>query len=252
MSKTLLLDLGNSRLKWGLAGSEAVTHVRALDYRVDASDALREFEALLDRQAPDAVVGCNVGDPEFAKTLIAKADQHDLRVTWLAVERESIGVRCAYAALENLGIDRWLAVLAAFDSTSAALVVDVGTAATIDAVSADGMHIGGMILPGLALMQQSLFARTSRIEKGADELRDPTSPIEFFASDTDEAVQNGCLLAVSAAVRDAYATLQSTDSHARLVLTGGGAAAILSFMPENTDHRPALVLEGLARRVAAS
>ncbi len=243
---TLLIDIGNSRIKWGRAGQHGAQHLRAIAHRGRPAEAATEiFDSLT--ATPDRIVGCNVAGESVSQCIDSLAEtRFSLMTEWVSVGRESLGVTNAYADVSRLGCDRWLAVLAAYNlANRAALVVDIGTAATIDAVYANGRHAGGMILPGADLMAGALYGETQRIRAGSDELRDPTEALEFFAADTDMAVQNGSIAALVGSIEFAWSGFTAVAPDASLVITGGGAAGIIRHLSMNVDHRPALVLDGL-------
>ncbi len=241
-----VIDVGNTLIKFGRADGDTVTQVRALDYREHSAAALEELEQRL-RSLPGYIVGCSVGPTNINTAITLLASRCGLEMHWVGVTRTALGVTCGYVETERLGVDRWVASLAAYRGGDDAVVVaDIGTATTIDAVLPGGRHIGGMILPGVTLMERALHAELARLSAGAEQLVDPVTPLSFFADDTDLAVQNGCLLALSGAIREAHAAVKAEHEHARLVVSGGGAPVVIRYLPE-ADHQPALILEGLAR-----
>ncbi len=241
---TLLIDAGNSRVKWAHAEGGRVTGVRSLGMDEARADA---FAPLFAEPPPGdgAAYVCNVAGADTAELLDRTAAANGIQCRYLASPSAEAGLVNAYADPTGLGADRWAALLGARAAApdTAVVIVDAGTACTIDALAADGRHRGGMILPGLELMRQTLTERASGIAVDADTLRDPADAGDFFAGDTSHAVQNGSLAAVIGAIRYAMDALAETT--ARLIVTGGDAAAILRYLPDNTEHRPALVLEGL-------
>ena len=244
-----LIDIGNSRIKWARSGEDGPIDVRAVAYRDDPADAVA---ALCDDLGAGAgtVIGASVGDVDVRDALTDSLSRLGHTVRWLAVTRDALGVTCGYRNTERLGVDRWMASLAGFHrAPAAALVAQIGTAATIDAVAADGRHLGGMIFPGLTLMTEALYGQTARIRAGAEDLPDPTSRLEFFADDTDTAVQNGCLLAVAAAIDASYDALVLEGHDVTLFVAGGGAPALARHLAAPYRHEPALVLDGI-RRIA--
>jgi type III pantothenate kinase len=143
-----------------------------------------------------------------------------------------------------LGVDRWLALLAAWSERgSACLVVDAGSAMTLDFVSGHGRHLGGYIVPGLNLMQRSLFTGTAgaRIQpqsRDADYRPEP-------GRDTDTAIRHGCLGMAADFVR---ASLAGIEGGADLFITGGDADTLSPHIDTDSPVRirPTLVLDGLA------
>ena len=159
----LLVDIGNSRVKWAfstvgcfLAQGEALR---------DDGTALGSL--LESRHAPDEIRISNVAGPEVGAGIAASLHEH-FRIAPLFASSAATGggVRNGYIIPGQLGVDRWLAVCAAFARYGAAVcVVDAGTATTIDLVTASGQHQGGLILPGLELMQSALLRRTGDLAR---------------------------------------------------------------------------------------
>ncbi len=155
------------------------------------------------------------------------------------------GVSNAYEEPGRLGVDRWLAVIAAFHChPEGALVVDAGTALTIDLVDARGQHLGGYILPGLNLMQQSLRQDTARIR-----YNEASAPALEPGRSTAEAVANGAALAAAASVAAARAQARERLGHSSAaLLTGGDAPLLMRLLDEKAEgfeYSPDLVLDGL-------
>jgi type III pantothenate kinase len=138
----------------------------------------------------------------------------------------------------DLGIDRWLAMMAARARVSGSLlVVDIGTAVTVDAVSADGQHLGGYIVPGLALARRSLGA-------GAAALSVTEGPARSgLGTSTEDAILSGTMAQIVSLIRESHADL---DDGTAVVITGGGAESVIPSLGMESIHVPELVLEGLA------
>ncbi|NUO73492.1 MAG: type III pantothenate kinase, partial [Frateuria sp.] len=150
----LLLDLGNTRLKWALE--------RAGRWSADGAAAWSEDLALLGAtwQAlpkPEAAFGASVVDDAREQTVAAQVRSlFGLEVTWLRTPASACGVRNAYPEPARLGVDRFLAMVAAHAAGAGdCVLVGVGTALTLDALAADGQHLGGLIAPGPRLMKLS-------------------------------------------------------------------------------------------------
>jgi type III pantothenate kinase len=161
-----------------------------------------------------------------------------------------------------LGSDRWVALIGARAAhpRHALCIISVGTAVTIDLLDARGRHRGGLITPGPSLMIDALLARTAGIRRragGAAVTADlGADPAVFWARDTRSALRagarHGTAALIAQARRAARALLKSAP---RLLVTGGGAAAIAALLPAAIRHEPDLVLKGLgviARAGAAS
>jgi type III pantothenate kinase len=145
-----------------------------------------------------------------------------------------------------LGVDRWVAVIAAHHLTrEACIVVDIGTAATIDAVTADGQHLGGFIVPGPQLMAASLLRGTSDLLAHAT-ASSSAEPL-LFATDTRDAIDSGCRVALAALADRAVDDLQRrAGSRPVLLFTGGAAPLVVPQVRSPVQLVPDLVLRGLA------
>jgi len=159
----------------------------------------------------------------------------------LQVARVSIAVNavtCGYQEPEKLGIDRWLAVVAAYQAyQTSVLVIDAGSAMTLDLVSADGQHVGGYILAGSQMMREGLAHGTDAVKVDA---LDPVN-VMVPGKSTADAVNRGCLLTAVAVIEKLAAQYP-----AALVITGGDAPQLIEALSLDNFHRPDLVLEGLA------
>ena len=146
-----------------------------------------------------------------------------------------------------MGVDRWVAMIGAKAEFRGGLcIVDAGTAVTIDAIDKNGNHLGGQIIPGLALMGNALRSEASDISTAKRTPRVPGPGMSMFASNTDSAVQSGAVNAICGAIDRAAKVLRSEGYRARIVLTGGDASRILKQLGDKVLHRPNLVLQGLA------
>ncbi|MEM9403709.1 MAG: type III pantothenate kinase [Pseudomonadota bacterium] len=236
--RALLIDAGNSRVKWGFWSTG-----RLQDSGVISTAAFRDGEAALPSVEPTRVLVSNVAGEQVARRLI----DSPVAPEFVNAMAECGGVINAYSAPERLGVDRWMALLAAraeFDQ--ACLVVDAGTAVTLDALAADGQHIGGQILPGAPLMMTSLASGTSDLPDLETEAGIAPASAELFATATDDAIRRGSWTAVIGAVDVACRSLRDREGDVRLVLTGGDAPRMLNAMAMPVEHRPDLVLHGLA------
>lgn len=246
---TLLLDLGNSRLKAALRvpgdGIRLLGEARHREAGIGAALATALGGLALD--GIDRALCANVAGEAAGRALaeaLRAAGCHAL--AFLRARHEACGVRCGYAEPGHLGADRWAALLGARGLTDGAcLVVDAGSALTIDAMGPGGRHLGGWIIPGLAMMLESMEARTGDLRA----LRQASAgvPAATFPADTGPAMDEGIRLAAVGAVRLAHSRLEGEcAAAARLLLTGGDAAALLNQLV-GAEHWPDLVLRGLAR-----
>jgi type III pantothenate kinase len=240
----LLVDIGNSRVKWARLERGVLGDQRAAPH---AGWTASDWRARLFDDGPvDAVLVATVAGRESAAALSAAtrlATGRDPR--FVTTGREAAGVRSAYADPALLGVDRWLAVIGAFHCIRGACVVaDIGTAATIDVVAADGRHRGGFIVPGPALMVSSLVSGTSDL--GARHESSGPASAARFADNTRDAMERGCRLAVAALIDRSVEEATDEAGPLALLLTGGAAADVQPYLRCPVESRPDLVLRGLA------
>ena len=246
--KALLLDVGNTRLKWGIAENG---EIHKTGYITQASIKEQGISVLTTRlpRHVDAVMASNVAGPTFATRLSGVIGAHCNRDVHFASSRKSeLGLTNAYSKPRTMGVDRWVAMIGAWTEFGAAcLVVDAGTAVTIDAIDDDGQHLGGQILPGIDLMAKALAKDTSDIPQVKRQKAGAFEGLDQFTGSTAAAVGSGALAAVTGAVERGIKTLRSNAYDPQVVLTGGDASRILQALDEDLLHRPNLVLEGLTR-----
>jgi type III pantothenate kinase len=238
---TLLLDLGNTRLKWAIAADSGWSARGAVAWDEDVAAMLRQVWSTQHR--PLRVVGASVVDAHREALLEQVAqDVFASDITWVRTPAEACGVRNAYAEPQRLGVDRFLAMVAAHAAGHAPCVLaGIGTALTLDALAADGRHLGGLIAPGPLLMQQSLLGATARVR--------PERPgaIRDLADNTADAVASGCWQAVAALIERfaSHASRQHLNGSQRLLLDGGDADALLPMLELPAEVASDSVLRGL-------
>ena len=159
---------------------------------------------------------------------------------------ELAGVRNGYEEYQRLGLDRWLAVVGAYQLVGgASLVIDLGTAVTSDFVAADGEHLGGFICPGVPLMRTQLRTHTRRTRYDADEASRAMRGL-MPGRATAEAVERGCLLMLQGFVSTQLAmAVELLGDSFTVFLTGGDAALVEGVIPA-ARVVPDLVFIGLA------
>ena len=239
----LLVDLGNARIKWARSqmGSwqtaAAFFHDQPLDQLLDKLWA--------DVPVPDKVVVTCVTDPKILHAMDRWVLRRwSLQAHVLKAQRELLGVKNHYREPGTLGADRWAALIAAHRmSTGPLSVVDCGTAVTVDALSAQGDFLGGVILPGMQLLRSSLVGATYEIR---DINGDDTTCLGLSTAD---AVTGGSAFGLAGAI-ERVLTEQVTQlgKGARVLLTGGDAPRVLPRLQVHApiEHVPDLVLRGLA------
>jgi type III pantothenate kinase len=235
---TWLFDLGNTGLKFACWRDGKLDDVHRVDH--DGIGFAAEWTEQLPSRFETAWVA-SVGPAALTVELVDALTARGHRIAMARTQPQFDGVRVAYAQPARLGVDRFMALLAAHARGHGPwLVVGIGTALTIDLIDADGVHRGGRIAPSPTLMRESLHARASQLP--------PTGGTNvMFAADTDSALASGCEGAALALVEQSQqAALALLGSRPRILLHGGGAAALAQALPDATVS-PSLVLEGLAQ-----
>jgi len=248
----LLIDVGNTRIKWALLrdGRMGAQQAAATTEAAALTSALRRAPRL------DRVVASSVAGAKVEKALRAALRQAGApEPQFLHSSAQAAGVRNGYRHAERLGVDRWIGAVAAWHLAGcyrAVCAVSIGTALTIDVVDCDGRHRGGLIAPGPTLMLQSLLRDTAQIAPRASAGRarraaavEPRLPM--LADDTGTAIELGCLSAAAALVDRTITDVTRTLRGRPVVfLTGGGADAVAPLLRSACKQREDLVLRGLA------
>lgn len=242
----LLIDIGNTRLKWAQLEAGALGEQHAATHT--SANRASMFESLFaTTPRPERVLISNVGGPAIGQLCSALIEQRwQLRPELIVSQAQAAGVRNAYREPAKLGVDRWLSMIAAHAMAKrAACIVSVGTAMTIDVIDASGAHLGGVIVPGPQLMISSLLQNTSDI--GPRMSPEQSEGSELLARDTGAAVRQGCAHALASlvvrAVEESRARLGVAPA---LVLTGGASDTIAPLIGIEHERVADLVLRGLA------
>ena len=243
----LLLDVGNTRIKWGVLDDGDIRRTGHIAQSRIRENGLQVLTTKIPRRVDDVFVS-NVAGTSFATRLSGVVGAHcGCDVRFARAERSGWGVTNGYTQPRRMGVDRWVAMVGAWAEVQAAcLVVDAGTAVTLDAIDNDGKHLGGQIVAGVATMADALATATSDIPQVKPASGRAAADLGMFAHNTAAAVREGAQNAVAGAVDRAIRTLQSNAYEPVVVLTGGDASRILNALSESPLHRPHLVLQGLA------
>ncbi|HSN21311.1 MAG TPA: type III pantothenate kinase [Usitatibacter sp.] len=236
--RVLAIDAGNTRIKWGLHDGLAWVASGALA----TSEAAAIGEAWAALPALDHAIACNVAGAEVEHRLADACAAHGAQLRIVAARAEQLGVVNGYRDPAQLGADRWAALVAAHTVGSGPkLVVNVGTALTIDALAADGRFLGGLIVPGPDLMRSALAAGTARLPLAAGAFRE-------FPDTTDDAIASGALQAcVGAILRMRHAMTGHGMAPDHVIVSGGAARIVAPLLPMPFSIHENLVLDGLAR-----
>ncbi len=247
----LLIDAGNTLIKWALAEAQAVPGHAAWQHAGEIAHGEMEKlhdlwkKALSGRPIRRAMISNVAGAAakEKIESLIQKLQPPPACMTWFASASSLAGVTNSYADFSQLGCDRFASLVGArslFPGENL-VVVTCGTATTIDTLTADGLFIGGMILPGLRLMANSLFGNTALLP----DIGQMTENIPSFAQDTISAIRNGCMTAQSGAIEHAVTVHARRLTPVRCLLSGGAAKLVMPYLSIPAQIVDNLVLLGL-------
>lgn len=279
----LLIDAGNSRVKWALAGvdgawlrSGVFAHAAQASAEAGADaqvgnagprtgepgaadeheDPASQWAALA---APSGAWISNVAGRDAAERIAALLDARwpGLPRTFVRARERQCGVVNGYGAPGRLGSDRWAGLIgahAAFPGEPL-LIATLGTATTLEALTAQGRFVGGMIAPGWSLMMRSLGEHTAQLPTlSADSVRGLAGDAlakHWFATDTPHAITAGALLAQAGLIERAWRELcRAWDTQVRLVVGGGAADDVAAALGVPYTRHDTLVLSGLARIAA--
>ena len=241
-TKNLLLDLGNTRLKWALADGVDLLAGTPLAY-ADETLAAGLAQRWRDVEKPARVwVASVAGAAREAELATAVRQGFDCGITFVRSVPNACGVENAYPMAGRLGIDRFLGLIALHQTErKPVLLVSCGTALTLDLLTPDGRHHGGLIAPSPALMQHALYGNTAQLKAGGD------AHWVALADNTDDAVFSGTWFAAVALVERVLAqATRQLDTQIELVLSGGAADALQAALGGYGRIEPELVLRGLS------
>ncbi len=252
----LAVDIGNSRIKWALFDAGNIKKYGVFAY------SKNEFEKnLSDAGLPETSTPVEV-------SCVAHSEIKKRFTQWMSVNRyndcrfaetqaKQCGVTNSYATPTSMGVDRWLAILAAYkeqvaEQSQLTCVIDCGTAITFDVLNDQGMHIGGLIMPGYQTMVRSLVADTGSVEI-SQSINTALTMGAGLASDTQSAITQGCSQIMLEGLKGIVDSYLGDDSKMRCIVTGGDGEWVYKAFSQQTtgvkncisEYRPFLVLQGL-------
>lgn len=232
----LVIDAGNSRVKWGVHDGQKWLR-QGWSVNRDVAALAESWQTI---GMPDRIVASNVAGEAVRIALEDALSRFNKPIQWVAAMPSQCGVRNGYTQPAQLGSDRWAALIGAWRlHQEACVVVNVGTAMTVDALSDQGEFIGGLIVPGLAAMEESLERKAAGIERGE-------GLIQTFPTNTADAVRSGVAFALAGAVGHMVDALSSKLGRTPVcILSGGDAELLRPLLPVETRVQENLVLEGL-------
>ena len=240
----LVMDIGNSRIKWLESGIDGRSSVESEAYKpAQLAEQLKNWFGA--NQHLSSVIVCSVATNEVNKRVLEYFEDQNIRTKFISVERTKAGVINAYKDVKRMGVDRWVAMVSADNKYQTAVcVIDAGTAVTIDVVDDQGHHQGGLIMPGLNLMRESLRTGTANISECSNSSL-------ILANNTADAVSAGCYQLMTAGIPPIIERIEKKFSLKLLpVITGGDAEYVI----EQTDCGMVLdkwlILDGLEQYFA--
>lgn len=234
MMRLLLIDAGNSRIKWATVKENIWSHHGVLDNREISALPV----AFAELPPPDRIFISNVAGGDMAQRLRASCASWSCQIEFITAQPMQCGVRNGYTHPTQLGSDRWAALVWAWHQEHApCLVVNCGTATTVDALSATGEFLGGLIIPGVDLMQGSLAAGTSQLPRATGIWRE-------FPINTADAIFTGSVQATIGAIHLQQHALAAAGN-VRCLLSGGAADTIQPHLRLPFSRVDNLVLRGL-------
>ena len=237
----LAIDSGNTRTKWAVFADDG----RIQDAGICLNAEIGAFVIPASWKSCKRAIAANVAGESIASSIMALLNEAGIAFVWAKAEAQTLGLKNNYRAPESLGIDRWAALVAAFKrylNQPACLVVNAGTALTIDAIYQNAF-IGGLIAPGFSMMQKALLQNTAAVNPH-------NGQVKTFPLNTADASASGVLSAIVGAIVMQADKLESyCQDVPTVVMTGGDAAMLMPILTQVFGTKPVmaenLVLEGL-------
>jgi len=234
----LLIDFGNTRCKWVSVADHEWQSQGSFTYEGEnLLDALQQHLPL--RQAKEVHVVSVLGKSFENECQLALA--HTATCHFYHSQAQAYSIQLAYKHPESYGVDRFAALVAAHESVPGdKIIIDCGTAVTIDALKHTGKHLGGLIVPSVMIMCKSLCRQTADLSFN----QNSTSSV-LFADNTEDAIYSGSAFVASYGLEAIITKMRATLDQANVVLTGGGIKHMIGLDSMVSHIRPNLVLEGL-------
>ncbi len=234
-SQIILIDAGNTSIKY--VGLDAVkTSLHTANSAKSCVQALRQYPRIA------CIYLANVGDQSIEDQFRTFCNEIGTTFRLIETQKEQFSLLNAYSDVSKMGVDRWLAMLAAHEMTTQPFaVIDIGTAITCDFVK-DGQHLGGWITPGYGIMRDALVKNTARVSANSE------IPTQFQpGTDTEECVAMGCQAAVRGVYLSAVDYLSSNQTDFSVIIGGGGKNMLAFAQFDGSILVANLVVHGLAR-----
>jgi type III pantothenate kinase len=238
----LLIDIGNSRTKYVIESHEQLSEIHTME-----NHQLTEYWFSQTCQGVNEVIAANVSQASLTKSLAMWAKNRAVRFLSVTSEVSAFGIETAYQQASQLGVDRWLALIGAsvLYPKKNILIIDAGTATTIDLLHNDGQHLGGWILPGVDTMFNSLLQNTVHVS--ATQTSHENLPNLTFGKNTSECVNNACWAATVACIKQGLIEAEKYGDLDMTLLIGGNAVTINALLDDKCQHNEKLIFIGLQR-----
>lgn len=250
----LLIDIGNSFTKYSVYRNKVIEQVASVPTPKFEAAIKSICNSLIDIKA---IVYVSVIEHDKTQLIINNLyDSFACEIKRVETQRLSFGVRCAYTHIDTLGADRWVAIIAAYQSlkkkniTQAVMVVDCGTVITADVIDSAGQHQGGWMMPGENLLTVSLSNNSNGIQKGVDS--DALNIVKknelpSIGQSTTECISAGITLSQIGFIEQCYfKTQQLLNTEPHCIITGGGAKKLIDSISIKFEFNEDLIFEGLA------
>jgi type III pantothenate kinase len=218
----VLIDIGNSRTKYVQLINEQLSATSQLDNK----DFNSAYFSRYFKQA-DKIIVANVSQAALTIELESWCEVQAIAFTQVHSEQQKNALVSAYQKPTQLGIDRWLALLGSTHlyPSKCVLIIDAGTATTVDLVSSSGQHQGGWILAGIKALFNSILSHSTLVHA-----KSQTTPNLAFGNNTTDNVNNACWAATLGMVNQAITQAQKIGSIDKIILTGGNGKALTALL----------------------
>lgn len=236
----LLIDIGNTQIKYVFQESNAALFSKVIycDYTTFLSKLAKStFSNVC------SIIVANVKVTEIVAEIESWASQHSIAFFQVHSQAKAFGVCSSYKQPACLGVDRWLALIAAHQlyPKMNVLIIDAGTATTVDLLTVNGEHLGGWIMPGVQTMFDSLISNTEKI------IADPINIASVsFGVDSSECVNYGTWAMTVGAIKEAVNQANTLLPLDKVILTGGNSKQIINLVPKTYELIPELLFHGLS------
>ncbi|MBA6353838.1 MULTISPECIES: type III pantothenate kinase [unclassified Colwellia] len=235
----LLVDIGNTRTKYTFEQQGELSIIQS-----ERNETINEKWLSSITESVVSIVVASVSEAYIIEVFIAYAQQHNIELHIVNSESKCFGVTSSYQQPTTLGIDRWLTLLAAniLYPDENVLIIDAGTATTIDLLDSQGIHLGGWILPGIDILFNSLLSNTTKVLATQEHQANIS-----FGKSTSDGVNNACWAATLGFIEQGIKQANKQVSLDKVLLTGGNAKKIAALLNRQHYIIDELVFIGMQR-----